>query len=569
MTEDRAPFGISETRRYVSPGAEDLLYQTISAGTGEIELVDYMGGDGMVERVATAGRGRGIFPHEDISREDLIDSLSANGIYDPFRSTQLKLRVQGPIAVALSLVYEGSCSVNEYSLRYSEALESSYVPSLEAIASALEGDNIEERAQEIRSVFAHNRARSFANYRELLGMDLARELSRASLGTDNDTKFFWKIDLFSLDRFLHREYHRVGEEHVLSPYLEVLNTIASQAAPLAWNALDAREETISDYPLPDFPRDSEIVDPDLSPAQWEPQLTRRVTVPAIEERLFSIRHFLDHGQFQVVDYMGDDNAFAQAARVSYGAGTKTLTDNRNLVRSLIRDRHTSPIEMAELAFESRSPMFSDPRQAARHRTLDNHGFMGEHPLGSEYFIPEDPQIKYQDRVNRQGRGKEMDPEDLVLSKEILIANQEAQLQTAIRLQELGAPEELVRMTKGVGFYTPMWRTGDVNNLFKFLSLRDEPHAQAEVRALAQEIGSAVQAFVPHAHQAFLDYGQNAISFSSKEQDLLRGMLREGIDPETLETFEGAGFIVPSGAGRPRSLGREGQGFQKKLRRILE
>jgi len=109
--------------------------------------------------------------------------------------------------------------------------------------------------------------------------------------------------------------------------------------------------------------------------------------------------------------MGDDSSFAQAARTSYGKGTKKLQDDKNLIKSLIRDLHTTPIEMAELAFESKSPVFSDPRQLGRHRTLEQHGFMGYTPIGSQFYFPSDSEFKHQDRLNRQGRGKEMSPEE--------------------------------------------------------------------------------------------------------------------------------------------------------------
>lgn len=558
--EAEAPFGINRTNRYVSQGAEDILFQQDKIGeTGLVELVDYMGGDGTVERVATSGYGRGIFP--EVPREsDFIGHLAASGIYQPFSSVQLKFNVQSPIEAALTLVYDSGVSVNEYSGRYSEMMDSSWQPSEEWIKGKLSGDQKDDRAAQILNVFNQGRNRTFGEYKELLDIDMARELARSGLGIDNDTAYFLKMDLNTAARIVKNGDKYFGGSDVTDAYIGAIADAAQQVAPNSWRALMGAGRRISLT----MPRDVVVVDHDLRPAEWKAKDTKRITVPGLEEHMFSVRKFLDHGQFQVVDYMGNDSSFAQAARVSYGAGTKKVSDDHNLTKSLIRDLHTSPIEMAELAFESRNPVFSDPRQADRHRTLDSHGFMGYTPIGNLFYVPSDAQFKYQDGVNKQGRGKEMDAEDLQRAKDIFIEDKEAQLETVGKLEELGAPEELIRAAKGVGFYSTRWRTGDVHNLGHFLMLRLDLHAQKEVRDYAEQIDWAMSLHTPVAHAAIQNNVIDCVRFGANEVEFLKskGILGD-FDIDDPESYRGSGMLVKG------SLGRAGQGFQKKLRRFVE
>ena len=566
------PFGINPTKRYVSSGGEAVLFNKYYVGnSGSVELVDYMGGDDTVERVATAGHGRVIVqPHLD--QDIFISSLGYKGILQPFKSVQLKFSIQSPIEVALDFVYEPGVNINEYSLRYSQALETSQVTSVEELQSHMP----REDAEMVYELMRKSRETSFASYLELVGgnINMARELARTALGIDQDTKYFWKIDLPSLANFSRRIRARSNSSLSID-YLEAVEEIAMKVAPFSWNILRSNNLS-SDYPLEfTMPRDNMIVDSSLSPASWGASDTKRVVVPAVEEKLFSIEDVLNHGEFQVVDYMGDDNSMAEAARVSYGEGTKTLQDNANLVRSLIRDLHTSPIEMAELAFESRVPLFTDPRQAGRHRTLDWHSFMGYIPLGDKFYFPDDSQFKHQDKVSRQGRGKEMDDEERVWAKGILIETLGYQHLLADNLRMQGVPEEIVRRVKGVGFYTKIWRTGDTHNLLHFLRLRDHSHAQYEVREFAQRVREAVKAHTPIAYEAFETYRKNGISLSTKEAGvlsrLISGSSLSSVDLDDLEVYKEAGFVIKDKsdpAGEERVLGREGLEFREKLVRLL-
>ena len=562
-----SPFGINQTKRYVSENGESILFKQDRIGnTGLVELVDYMGGDGTVERVATAGHGSNIFP-EKPSRANLIRHLVASGTYQPFSSVQLKFHIQSPIEAALTLVYDPGVSVNEYSGRYSEMMNSSWTPNKEWIIDKLSGDQKDERATKILNIFNEGRKNTFDNYQELLNIDMARELARSGLGIDNDTAYFLKMDLNTAARIVNNGDKHFRHNNLTKDYIESIAHAAEQVAPESWYAL-----TINTKPLDlTMPKDAIIVDNDLRPSQWGPSETKRVTVPELEEHMFEIRRFLDHGQFQITDYMGDDSSFAQAARVSYGAGTKKLSDDHNLTRSLIRDLHTSPIEMGELAMESRNPVFSDPRQAGRHRTLDNHGFMGYTPIGNLFYIPDDSQFKYQDRINRQGRGKEMNPEDLEKAKTNFVSDKQDQLEIVSRLEDLDSPEDLIRMKKGVGFYTTMWRTGDTHNLGHFLMLRLDVHAQKEVRDYAEQIDWAMSLHTPIAHEALKNDIINGMRLGANEVEFLKskGILKD-FDVNDPESYRGSGMLIKKDRNNPNSplvLGRAGQGLQKKLKRL--
>ena len=337
MAEENNPYGINTTKRYVSEGAERELYAShLIRNHAKVELVDYMGGDDMAIRVATAGHGTGIFPERPL-RKDFIKHLVAKGIETPFKSIQLKFNFKTPIESALTLVYEPTASVNEYSGRYSQMLDSAYTPLPGDIGDIADIDKSKKIHDEIKKI----REKAVLNYQGMLRLDFARELARAGLGINNDTAFFWKNDLVSIANFVERQRKLLANESITRDIIEQIAETASKVAPESWGALTNKYfvKTISLT----YPSDDEIVDSPLSPPQWSPTTTRRTVVSSLEKELFSPKPMLDHGEFQPVDYIGDDNSFAEAARISYGSGTKKLQDNINLTRSLIRDLHTSPI----------------------------------------------------------------------------------------------------------------------------------------------------------------------------------------------------------------------------------
>jgi len=571
------PFGINLTKRYVSEGAEKHLFKKdIINNHGEIILVDYMGSDSTIERVATLGFGTEIFPEKPYQR-DFVHYLANNGILEPFKSVQLKFSIQSPIETALTFVYEPTVNVNEYSGRYSVMIDTSLTHSIENILvfnPALSS----EKAREIQNLFIQGRQIAYRTYKELIELDLARELSRSCLGIDNDTRYFWKIDLLSLANFIKKQRALLPIHSHTRNYVEHVASIAKEISPYGWEALMHPNTTHLTLTMP---TDDEIVDPPLNPPLWKPKETKRVIVSSLEEILFTPHQLLNHGQLQAVDYMGDDSSFAQAARTSYGEGTKKIQDDQNLIKSLIRDLHTTPIEMAELSIESKTPVFVDPRQAGRHRTLDNHGFMGYTPIGSQFYFPNNEEFKYQDRLNRQGREKAMKEEEKARAKVILEERLKSQQELSRKLRELGAPEFIVRNAKGVGFYTKRWRTGETHNWNHYLMLRLDSHAQKEMREQAKLINEIHRLHTPTANEALNTYIINALRLNEKEISLIinQKMLRPDIDIEDLNTYKGIGFVIKKiykegniildEQGNPvLELGREGLAFKEKLKKLL-
>jgi thymidylate synthase (FAD) len=252
-----------------------------------------------------------------------------------------------------------------------------------------------------------------------------------------------------------------------------------------------------------------------------------------------------HGEFQVTDYMGDDSSPAQAARTSYGEGTKTLTDDKKLIDTLVREKHTSPIEMCELAIVEKTPVMIDPRQLGRHRTLDFTGFLNIHPIGPQFYQPFVEELKKQDRVNRQGRGEPIEQKRVEVVQTLF---REAVDDTNRTLEELavaGVSEELLREQRGVGFYTIVSRTGDPLNWARFLQLRNDPHAQKESQCYAQQVAEALKAHIPATYKAFEDHWFKAVTFGETEQRLIKekGLLRRE-DLPAPEELAGTPLAIP-------------------------
>lgn len=549
-----APFGISKTKRFVSEGGEKALYIPHGVGkhdSGYVALVDYMGGDGTIEYAATATRGRGIFNLQP-TQQDFLAFLAGNGITRPFRWSQLKLEVQVPISVALRIVYNPSVNVNEYSGRYSVLLKSAAAPHEETL-----DPSVLKHIQELRE-------RNQGRYDALLKEDVARELARSVIGSANDTRFYLKIPLDELARMVRE---RPGDTALTRACLDSMAHIASEVAPEAWKALTLGKRRAT-YPTLNFPSDKDIIDPDLSGAPWKEQETRRITVPDLENRLFVAKRVLNHGEFQVTDYMGDDNSPAQAARTSYGDGTKTLTDDRGLIEALVREKHTSPLEMCELAIVEKAPVMVDPRQLGRHRTLDFTGFLNIHPIGSQFYQPPIEELKKQDRVNRQGRGEPIERERVEIVQKLFTEAADDTNRTLEKLAGAKVPEERLREQRGVGFYTIVSRTGDPLNWARFLQLRNDPHAQKESQRYAQEVAEALTAHIPATYKAFEDHWFNALTFGKTEQRIIkeRGLLRKE-DLPTPEELAGTPLTIPVDKNDPskgHKWSRQGLDFLNRL-----
>src|SRR5579885_2998010 len=246
--------------------------------------------------------------------------------------------------------------------------------------------------------------------------------------------------------------------------------------------------------------------------------TRRATVPALEEILYQPLPVLDHGFVRVVDYMGDDGAVVQAARVSYGRGTRRVSEDRGLINYLMRHRHTTPFEMCEIKYHIKLPIFV-ARQWIRHRTANVNEYSARYSiLDNEFYIPAPEHLAAQAATNRQRRGAER-----AYAGYVEMLNEDA----AGNTRDPGWPglaRELARMNLSLNFYTQWYWKTDLHNLLHFLSLRTDPHAQYEIRAYAETMLETVKRWVPLCHAAFLEYRMNAATISASGLKVVRRML---------------------------------------------
>lgn len=257
---------------------------------------------------------------------------------------------------------------------------------------------------------------------------------------------------------------------------------------------------------------------------------------ALDEILGEAFPILNHGFVRVIDYMGDDAAIVQAARVSYGSGTKNVRDDRALIRYLLKNGHTTPFEMAELKLHVKLPIFV-ARQWIRHRTASVNEYSARYSvLDNEYYVPSEEAIAAQSSSNRQGRGDQLgvDEQDEVLScinsgaesayadyRKLLNENDDG---TPLHNQKSGLARELARSVLPVSFYTQWYWKIDLHNLLHFLELRTDPHAQWEIRQYALKILEIVKLWVPSTHEAFSDFRLDRLDLSSAATQVVQKWL---------------------------------------------
>jgi thymidylate synthase (FAD) len=283
-----------------------------------------------------------------------------------------------------------------------------------------------------------------------------------------------------------------------------------------------------------------------------PVPTRRPTVQALEDALFRIHPVLDHGFVRVIDYMGDDAAIVQAARVSYGSGTKAVRNDRGLIRYLMRHRHTTPLEMCELKLHVKLPMFI-ARQWIRHRTANVNEYSARYSiLDREFYLPAPAHLAEQSASNRQGRDKVLSVEDSARVLDLLKRDAMQSYDTYAGLindsgdgtpRDPASPQlarELARMNLTLNYYTQWYWKIDLHNLLHFLSLRADSHAQYEIRVYADVIGDLCAKWVPLAWEAFQDYRVGSAHFSGEELEIVRALIAGG-DADTLLPASGLSF----------------------------
>ena len=265
--------------------------------------------------------------------------------------------------------------------------------------------------------------------------------------------------------------------------------------------------------------------------------TLRAVAEGMERHLHTAHPVLDHGMIRVVDYMGDDAAICQAARVSYGRGTKAVSSDEGLIRYLMRHWHSTPFEMCEVKLHVKLPVFV-ARQWIRHRTANVNEYSARYSiLDREFYIPAPEHLAAQSEVNNQGRGAALEGDEAARVLDWLRddANRAYDHYEAMISQEgqQGLARELARMNLPANVYTQWYWKVDLHNLFHFLRLRADPHAQMEIRVYAETLCAIVRDWVPAAYAAFEDYRLGGASLSARGVECVRRMLRgEEVTQET-------------------------------------
>jgi thymidylate synthase (FAD) len=256
--------------------------------------------------------------------------------------------------------------------------------------------------------------------------------------------------------------------------------------------------------------------------------TLRPVAPELEEILYQPFEVLDHGFVRVIDYMGNDSAIVQAARVSYGAGTKKVSADQALINYLMSHRHTTPFEMCEIKFHIKLPIFV-ARQWIRHRSASVNEYSARYSImEDEFYIPNTDNLSAQSKINHQGRDEKniLNHQEQKQVLEILKQDAKNSYQNYLQMinqdhdgniiddEKEGLARELARINLPINCYTQWYWKIDLHNLLHFLHLRADKHAQYEIRVYADLILELVKKWVPAAHGAFVKYRQNSKNLSS-------------------------------------------------------
>ena len=287
----------------------------------------------------------------------------------------------------------------------------------------------------------------------------------------------------------------------------------------------------------DLGRLTESQTEEIAALRSEVQKTRRAMVPALEEILYEPLPVLDHGFIRVIDYMGDDAAIVQAARVSYGRGTKKISNDRGLINYLMRHRHTSPFEMCEIKLHIKLPIFI-ARQWIRHRTANVNEYSARYSvLEDTFYTPAPEHLAAQSQTNRQGRAETLEGtessdaldrirghsrEAYELYLDLLNEDRDGETRDPSRQ---GLARELARMTLPLNAYTEWYWKIDLHNLLHFSALRADSHAQYEIRAYADILLDVLKRWVPLTYDAFIDYRHEGTELSAKALAVVRRLLK--------------------------------------------
>jgi thymidylate synthase (FAD) len=275
---------------------------------------------------------------------------------------------------------------------------------------------------------------------------------------------------------------------------------------------------------------------EIDQARGDAHATRRPIAPALEEILFQAIPVLDHGFVRVIDYMGDDAAVVQAARVSYGRGTRKVSEDRGLINYLMRHRHTTPFEMCEIKYHVKLPIFV-ARQWIRHRTANVNEYSARYSiLDNEFYLPRPEQLAAQSKANRQGRaevitGKEADRVFALLKQDAELVYElymemlnEGEAGEPLDPERSGLARELARMNLSLAFYTQWYWKTNLHNLMHFLSLRADAHAQYEIHVYADVMIDTLKRWTPICHDAFMEYRMGGAHLSKSGLAAVKRMI---------------------------------------------
>jgi len=276
---------------------------------------------------------------------------------------------------------------------------------------------------------------------------------------------------------------------------------------------------------------------EIKDQQAQQNKTKRVTATELEEILYEAIPILDHGFIRVVDYMGNDTSIVQAARVSYGKGTKKVSTDSGLIKYLMRHWHSTPFEMCEIKYHVKLPIFI-ARQWIRHRTANVNEYSARYSiLDKEFYLPKTENLAAQSQSNRQGRGDVLQGEQAKKVLDLLkndaeqtYNNYEMMLNerydgSVINAKEIGLARELARMNLTLNTYTQWYWKTDLLNLMNFLRLRADHHAQYEIRTYAEAMLDTLKKWVPITYEAFMDYRVGGTEVSAKGKIILQKLIK--------------------------------------------
>ena len=276
---------------------------------------------------------------------------------------------------------------------------------------------------------------------------------------------------------------------------------------------------------------------EIKDQQSQENKTKRVSASELEKILYEAIPVLDHGFIRVVDYMGNDTSIVQAARVSYGKGTKKVNTDAGLIKYLMRHWHSTPFEMCEIKYHVKLPIFI-ARQWIRHRTANVNEYSARYSiLDKEFYLPQQEHLAAQSQINRQGRGDTLKGEQAKQVLDLLKKDAEQTYNNYEKMlnerydgrivdeNKVGLARELARMNLTLNTYTQWYWKTDLLNLMNFLRLRADDHAQYEIRAYADAMLDTLKKWVPTTYEAFMDYRVGGTEVSAKGKSVIQKLIR--------------------------------------------